>query len=132
MRFKSWKRGLVITVLAAGIVSGVWMRASAGTSSKQHEMRRVEKIHLDPSQCILTWTVSRGEMRDGQYVPKGKGDTYQIAFHKAEMTHNGVTYKFSEQEAVSVHKVMLLVSRYAAESVDWFEQRQAPVEKAER
>ena len=123
MRSRLWKRAALLAVLAV---------CGAADSPKPASLRRVEMITLDPADCKLRWTVSRGEMRDGKFVASGKSDAYEIAFHEAEMTHSGVTRKFSEEEAANVHKVMQAVSRYTAESVDWFEQQQGPEERAAR
>src|SRR5713226_4162811 len=104
MKTKSWKHLALVLVLAvAGIGSGALIRVFA-ESPKQAPYRRVESITIDPRDCKLRWTVSRGEVKDGEYSPKGKADTYEISLHQAEMSHDGVTYKFSEREAVTVHE----------------------------
>lgn len=132
MKPKSWKHlALVLILAAAGVGGGALIRVFAA-SPKQQSRRRVEAITIDPRDCKLRWTVSRGEVKDGEYVPKGKVETYEIALHQAEMTHDGVTYQFSEQEAAAVHDLILAIGRYTAESVDWFEQQQKPVERAAR
>ena len=132
MRAKPWKHLAIILVLAgAAVIGGARIRASA-ESAHPSPYRRIETITLDPGTCKLSWTVTRGEVKNGEFVSKGSPETYEIAFHSAEMTHNGVTRKFSEEEAVSVHQVMVMISRYAAESVDWFEQQDKPLERASR
>ena len=132
MKTNLWKHVAIVATLAAATLGAAWIRAFAD-SPKRPSLRRVESITIDPAECKLSWTVSRGEVRDGGYAPKnGALETYEISFHQAEMTHDGVTFKFSEEEAVRVHGVMLAISRYTAESVDWFDQQKKPVERAAR
>ena len=132
MRPTPWKHLAIILILAAAaVIGGARIRASA-EAAHPSPYRRIEAITLDPATCKLSWTVSRGEVKNGEYTAKGKPETYEITFHSAEMTHDGVTHKFSEEEAVSVHQVMVMISRYTAESVDWFEKQDKPLERAAR
>ncbi len=126
------RAALVVSLLAAVIAGGALIHVFADSPKQQAPFRRVESITIDPQQCVLRWTVTRGELQNGEYAAKGKPETYEIEFHKAEMTHDGATHKFSPQEAVRVHEVMQAISKYAAESVEWFETQQAPVQRAGR
>jgi len=121
MRSKSWKRWATVLILgAAGVFSGIRSGMSA-EARPAGPVRRVETITLDPSDCKLRWVVSLGEMKDGKFEATGAKENYEIDFHNAEMKRGGVTHKFSDVEAVSVHKVIVAISRYTAESVAWFE-----------
>lgn len=130
MRLQSWKRSMMIVALSATVVTGGALIRAFADAPKEPAFRRVESITIDPLHCKLRWTISRGEVHDGKYAPKGKIENYEIAFHQAEMMHNGTTHKFSLEEAVRVHQVMLEIGRYTAESVDWFEKQEAPVMRA--
>ena len=132
MNSQSRKRAGMLVALALSVVLGGELIRASAQAPKKPSFRRIESITIDPQQCKLRWTVSRGEARDGEYAPNGQTETYEIAFHRAEMTHDGVTHKFSAEEAVRVHQVLQAISQYAAESVDWFEQQQGPVERAAR
>src|SRR5712692_1903158 len=129
-----WKRAVLILSLSAAVVTGGALIRVFADSPKQQPppYRRVESITIDPQHCTLRWTVTRGELQNGAYEAKGKTESYEIEFHKAEMTHEGVTRKFSPEEAVRVHEVMQAISHYAAESVEWFENQQGPVQRAAR
>ena len=132
MKPKSWMHTVVMSaVVLAAAAGGAWVHALAD-SPKRPSFRRVESITLDPSDCKLSWTVSRGEVQNGEFAPKGKREDYEISFHHAEMRHDGVTLQFSEEEAVRVHQVILAITRYTADSVDWFEQQEKPVQRAAR
>ncbi len=130
----SWKRTAAVLSLSVAVVAGgALIRVFADSPKDQPPpYRRVESMTIDPQHCKLRWTVTRGELKNGAYAAKGKPESYEIEFHKAEMTHEGVTQKFSPEEAVRVHEVMQAISHYAAESVEWFENQQSPVQRAAR
>src|SRR2546425_8659252 len=125
MKPKTWKHFVItLFILGLGIGAAAVVVRRVFAEERQHaRFRRVENITLDPSDCSLRWVVNNGVIRDGKFVPKGPAENYQIDFHMAQMTHDGATRKFSEQEAVRVHQVVVAISHYAAESVEWFEQQ---------
>ncbi len=116
MKLRTSRQALALVALG--------IAGAAGAGQPPH--KRVESMRIDPAACKLNWTVALGELREGRFTPSGKTEVYEISFHEAEMTHQGVTYKFSAEEATRVHQVMLAIHRYAAESVEWFEQQQKP------
>jgi hypothetical protein len=99
-------------------------------SAQKFNCRRVENITIVPETCTLHWTVSSGEEKDGQYTPAGKVENYEISLHKAQMTHDGVTVKFSPEEALAVHSVLMALNKYTVDSVTWFEDQVGPPQKA--
>jgi hypothetical protein len=96
---------------------------AAGTALAQkteREARRLESITWNPLEHRLTWTVNAGSMSQGKFEG-GKKLTYEIKMDEAMMTFDGEDRRFSKTEAVSVHRLMDLVAKYAAESTLWWE-----------
>jgi len=128
MTSSKWKgRAGKLALFGAGVAAGILGVAGEIGPGK---VRRVETIAIDPSDCKLRWTASRGEMRSGQFVQRGALEEYEIDFHAAEMKRGKIMHRFSEQEAANVHPVMQAVIRYAAESVEWFDQKNAAADRA--
>jgi hypothetical protein len=96
---------------------------AAGTALAQkteREARRLESITWNPLEHKLTWTVNTGSMNQGKFEGARKL-TYEIKMDEATMTFDGEDRRFSKTEAVSVHRLMDLVAKYAAESTLWWE-----------
>jgi hypothetical protein len=64
--------------------------------------------------------VSEGKLQEGKFVESKKHD-YRINMDRATMSAQGEDRRFSKDEAVSVHALMDLVSKYAAESTLWWD-----------
>lgn len=107
------------TLIAAAAV----LALTAGTALAQkseRESRRLESITWNPVDHKLTWTVSLGASNQGKFEG-AKKFTYEIKMDQAMMTVDGEDRRFSKTEAVSVHRLMDLVAKYAAESTLWWE-----------
>jgi hypothetical protein len=107
--------------------------------------RRLESVTWEPGRRQLTWVVAEPkakETKDGKDGKESKDEgktpskaklTYRIEMSDATMTVNGETRRFSAQEAVTMQRVMDFVSRYAVESVIWWEKGMGdPIGKEER
>jgi hypothetical protein len=86
----------------------------------ERDARRLESITWNPIDHKLTWTVSTGALNDGKFEG-AKKLTYEIRMDQALMSVEGEDRRFSKNEAVSVHRLMDLVAKYAAESTLWWE-----------
>jgi hypothetical protein len=103
--------------------------ASSAFSQQEKPARRLESITWNPTNHKLTWTVSQGALEKGKFVEKTKY-SYEINMDEATMKANGEGRRFSKSEAVSVHALMDLVSKYAAESTLWWDAGQGePLDK---
>jgi hypothetical protein len=92
--------------------------------------RRVESVTWNPVEHKLTWTISEGVMNGGGKFEPKENATYEIKMDTALMSVQGEARRFSKAEAVSVHRLMDVISRYAAESTVWWEAGQGePVDK---
>jgi hypothetical protein len=85
--------------------------------------RRLESITWNPVEHKLTWTVSKGAVNGGKFEGTEKL-SYEIDMDAATMSASGEGRRFSENEAASVHSLMDLVAKYAAESTLWWESGQ--------
>ena len=87
---------------------------------KKRQARRLDSVTWSPSDHKLTWTVIDGSLKDGKFEP-GKKISFEINMDAATMHASGEDRRFSKQEAASVHRLMDLVAKYAAESTLWWE-----------
>lgn len=88
--------------------------------TKTRQARRLESVTWSPADHKLTWTVVDGSLKNGKFEP-GKKFSFEINMDAATMHASGEDRRFSKQEAASVHRLMDLVAKYAAESTLWWE-----------
>jgi hypothetical protein len=102
--------------------SALMLAACGNTFAQKNEQdaRRLESITWNPIDHKLTWTVSAGSLHDGKFEGS-KQFTYEIKMDQALMSVQGEDRRFSKTEAVSVHRLMDLVAKYAAESTLWWD-----------
>ena len=105
-------------VLIAASVAFALSPVVYGQNEKQ--TRRLESVTWNPSAHKLSWTVAQGKVENGKFVEKEKFN-YEIDMDAATMSAEGQDRRFSKQEAVSVHALMDLVAKYAAESTLWWD-----------
>jgi hypothetical protein len=79
------------------------------------EVRRLESVAWNPVTGELTWVVSK------QTPDATSKDTYLIRIDEALMKFEDERRGFDPREAIAVHKLLDLVSRYAVESTIWWE-----------
>jgi hypothetical protein len=92
--------------------------------------RRLEAITWNPVEHRLTWTVAEGKLGEAGKFESGKKTSYSIKMDEALMSLEGEDRRFSKTEAVSVHRLMDMVAKYAAESTVWWESGEGePVSK---
>lgn len=92
--------------------------------------RRLETVTWNPGEHKLTWVVVDGSVADKGKFQGSKKTTYSIRMDEAMMSLEGEDRRFSKSEAVSVHRLMDMVSKYAAESTVWWEAGEGePVQK---
>jgi hypothetical protein len=105
----------------AGMAAGQDAKGQEGKGQDPNKSaRRLETITWNPVDHKLTWTVTKGTLDSGKFQSKEK-TTYEINMDSATMTLNGEGRRFSKREAVSVHALMDLVAKYAAESTMWWD-----------
>ena len=103
--------------------------AAAATAQEPRQARRLEAVTWSPAEHKLTWTVVEGALNDGKFEG-GKKTTFMIKMDEALMSLEGEDRRFSKTEAVSVHRLMDMVAKYAAESTVWWESGEGePVQK---
>jgi hypothetical protein len=92
--------------------------ASAQQQDKQ--ARRLESVTWHPVDHKLTWTVSKGVLNKSGKFEESEKSNYEIDMDAATMAFEGKERRFSKAEAVSVHQLMDMVAKYAAESTVWW------------
>jgi hypothetical protein len=102
------------------------MRAQSG---KPGEVKRLGSVTWDLEAHKLVWAVQTGSLVDGRFVLASE-EKYVISPDKARMVFSGEERIFDGQEALSLHKLLDVLSLYCAESVVWWDQGQgAPATK---
>jgi len=109
---------LHLTVLAA---AATVTAPAQQDETKEKAARRLEAITWSPVDHKLTWTVSAGKVGNSGKFDSDRKLSYTIDMDDATMTVEGEDRRFSKAEAVSVHRLMDLISKYAAESTVWWE-----------
>ena len=97
-------------------------------SGKSGEVKRLGSVTWDLETHKLVWVVQKGSMVDGQFVAASE-DKYTISPDKARMVFADEERFFDGQEAVSLHKLLDVLSLYCAESVVWWDQGQGTQSK---
>jgi hypothetical protein len=103
--------------------------ATAIAADDGRPARRLESVTWTPSEHKLTWVVAEGTLADKKFQGSKK-TTFMIRMDEALMSLEGEDRRFSKAEAVSVHRLMDMVAKYAAESTVWWESGEGePVQK---
>jgi hypothetical protein len=96
------------------------------------QLKRLGSVTWDPQAHELTWTVQKGTAVNGEFVASGE-EKYRISPDEATMEMAEQLRGFSDQEAVSLHKLLDALSLYCAESVVWWDQgKGTPVDPSTR
>ena len=82
---------------------------------------RLEAVTWNPVDHKLTWTVAKGNVDSNGKFQSTEKASYEINMDAATMRVAGKDRRFDRAEAVSVHALMDLVAKYAAESTVWWE-----------
>lgn len=107
--------------LALGLVAAMAVGQQGAAGQADKPMRRLEAVTWNPIDHKLSWTVSQGSKTGkGSFVESEKF-TYEIDMDAATMSTSGEDRRFSKSEAASVHALMDLVAKYAAESTIWWD-----------
>lgn len=90
---------------------------------KGPQVKRLGSVTWDPRTHLLRWTVQNGATVNGEFVASGE-ERYEISPDDATMGVADKARGFSDQEAVSLHRLLDALSIYCAESVVWWDQGQ--------
>jgi len=85
------------------------------------EAKKLGSITWDMDSHKLVWVVNTGTMTDGKFVATGQR-RYEISPDQATMIVAEEQRAFDNDEAVSLHRLLDVLSLYCAESVVWWEQ----------
>jgi hypothetical protein len=91
--------------------------------------KRLKSVTWDLASHKLLWVVETGKIEGREFVPTS-ADHYEISPDEAQMRFAQETRGFSENEAVSLHKLLDTLAIYCAESVVWWDEGQG--EKVDR
>ena len=91
--------------------------------TKPTEMKRLSAVTWDLSTHKLVWTVEKGTVVDGEFVPLTKVK-YEVSPDEAFMAYAGEKRALGDEEAASLHQLLNVLSVYCAQSVVWWEHGQ--------
>jgi hypothetical protein len=92
-------------------------------TDKTGEVKRLGSVTWDLDAHKLVWVVEKGSMVNGEFVPTSE-QRYAISPDQARMIVEDEERGFDGQEAVSLHKLLDVLSLYCAESVVWWDEGQ--------
>ena len=87
---------------------------------KPKEVKRLSAVTWDLSTHKLVWTVEKGTVVDGEFVP-GSRVQYEVSPDENFMAYAGEKRPVAEDEAASLHELLNLLSVYCVESVVWWD-----------
>jgi len=90
-------------------------------SSPTGEVKRLGSVTWDLDRHKLVWTVQKGSMVNGEFMPASE-QKYEISPDKALMMVADEERGFDGKEAVSLHRLLDTLSLYCAESVVWWDE----------
>ena len=94
------------------------------------EVKRLGSVTWNLDSHKLVWVVQKGAMVNGEFVPASE-QKYEISPDSAVMAVAEEMRGFDDNEAVSLHHLLDVLSLYCAESVVWWDEGQgAPLDKA--
>jgi len=92
-------------------------------SEKTGEVKRLGSVTWDLESHKLVWIIQKGSIVNGEFVPTSQ-EKYAISPDKARMMVADEERGFDGQEAVSLHRLLDVLSLYCAESVVWWDEGQ--------
>lgn len=105
------------------------VKAPDAGSARPQEVKRLGSVTWDLEAHKLVWVVQKGAMVEGKFVPASE-QRYEIAPDDAVMAVAEEARGFDGDEAVSLHRLLDVLSLYCAESVVWWDEGQGtPVTK---
>jgi hypothetical protein len=87
---------------------------------KPQEVKRLSAVTWNLETHKLEWTVEKGTVVDGEFVP-GTKVKYEVSPDEAFMAFAGEKRALGEDEAASLHQLLNVLSVYCVESVVWWE-----------
>src|SRR3954447_1071196 len=91
--------------------------------SSTGEVKRLGSVTWDLESHKLVWVVQKGSMVNGEFVATSE-QRYAISPDQARMMVEEEERGFDGQEAVSLHRLLDVLSLYCAESVVWWDDGQ--------
>jgi len=95
------------------------------------EVKRLSSVTWDLSTHKLVWTVEKGTVVDGEFVPSTKVK-YEVSPEQTFMAYAGEKRAIGEDEAASLHELLNVLSLYCVQSVVWWDHSEpdAPAQPA--
>lgn len=83
-------------------------------------VKRLESVTWDLTTHKLVWVVQTGTQLDGEFVPKSSA-RYEVSPDEASMTFADEKRALTEEESVSLHRLLDVLSLYCAQSTVWWD-----------
>lgn len=86
---------------------------------KTEEVKRLASVTWDLSTHKLIWTVEKGTVAEGEFVPKTKVQ-YEVSPDDGFMAYAGEKRPIAGEEGEALHHLLNVLSLYCVESVVWW------------
>jgi hypothetical protein len=83
-------------------------------------VKKLGSVTWDVANHKLVWKVLKGSITNGEFVPASE-EQYEISPDDATMAKDDEQRGFANQEAVSLHQLLDVLSLYCAESIVWWD-----------
>jgi hypothetical protein len=125
------RRGWRIAMKSAVALFVLFAALGCAQDEKPQAVKRLSAVTWNLETHKLEWTVEKGTVVDGEFVPDNKVK-YEVSPDESFMAFAGEKRTLGEDEAASLHQVLNVLSVYCVESVVWWEHGQpdSPVQPA--
>jgi hypothetical protein len=114
-------RAMAVLALSFAGLSCAQDQKTSDKVPESAQIKRLASVTWDLSRQRLVWVVEKGTL-DGDEFQVARSERYEISPGEAVMEFENEKRGFSEGEAVSLGRLLDILSLYCAESVDWWEQ----------
>ena len=92
----------------------------ANQESQAPVVKRLQSVTWDLTTHKLVWTVEKGTIVDGEFVP-GTKDKYEVSPDESFMAFAGEQRSFGEEEGDALRHLLDVLSLYCVESTVWWD-----------
>ena len=98
-------------------------KKSNDEAAQTANVKRLQSVTWDLASHKLVWTVEKGSVVDGEFVP-AKVVKYEVSPDEAFMAYAGEKRSVTEEEAADLHHLLDVLSLYCVDSVVWWDHGQ--------
>jgi hypothetical protein len=93
----------------------------AGPETQPGMVKKLGSVTWNPEAHKLSWVIQKGTLQNGEFVSDSE-ERFEISPDEATMGNTSERRSFDDKEAVSLHRLLDVLSLYCAESVVWWDE----------